>query len=273
MIRLITSIILCLQAIASFSQTAEIEVSYTALSPNFKNGEVDVKNQYVLLANTSESKFFSPLTEYIDSLKSTPEGTAKLNRIARAAVSDGKFDGIPQKDGSYYIVKSIKDDNMRCYDSSGIELFYYDDSPDGWEWKITDSTKNVLGYECIKAIAHYHGREWEAWFSPEIPISNGPWKLQGLPGLILEASADSGQYTFMATGLQQTSRPIIPIYNADKYEKTDRISFLKARRAFLDNPIGAINAQFGGGIKPSAHPSRQIFAPSTTTDLIETDYH
>ena len=68
---------MCLVAMAAMAQNADIEVIYTAMSPNFKNGKVDVRNQYVLLANATESKFYSPITEYIDSLNSTPEGTAQ----------------------------------------------------------------------------------------------------------------------------------------------------------------------------------------------------
>ena len=49
--RIFTTIIICLLTATAIGQTAEIEVSYIALSPNFKNGEVDVRNQYVLLAN------------------------------------------------------------------------------------------------------------------------------------------------------------------------------------------------------------------------------
>lgn len=57
--QILTSIFMCLVVISAMAQTkADIEVSYTAMSPNFKNGEVDVKNQYVLLANAKESKFF-----------------------------------------------------------------------------------------------------------------------------------------------------------------------------------------------------------------------
>ena len=76
--QILTSIIVCFVAIAAIAQNkADIEVSYTAMSPNFKNGKVDVKNQYVLLANATESKFYSPITEYIDSLNSTPEGNGR----------------------------------------------------------------------------------------------------------------------------------------------------------------------------------------------------
>ena len=87
--RLLTSIIVCFSAIAAMAQNADIEVSYTAMSPNFKNGKVDVKNQNVLLANALESKFFSPITEYIDSLNSTPEGIAKYQEMSRSAAMKG----------------------------------------------------------------------------------------------------------------------------------------------------------------------------------------
>ena len=75
--RFLFSILLGFAAVAAQAQTAGIEVGYTAMSPNFKNGKVDVKNQYVLRANAAESKFFSPTTEYLDSLNSTPDGAAK----------------------------------------------------------------------------------------------------------------------------------------------------------------------------------------------------
>ena len=143
-----------------------------------------------------------------------------------------------------------------------------------WEahcW-ITDSTKNILWYECIKASTDYHGRRWEAWFAPEIPVQNGPWKLEGLPGLILEASDDGGKYTFTATGIQETTKPIIPVYRTDEYEKTDRKGFYKSKRAFIDNPLGSINSQLGGGVRVSANSGNPIFATSEVVDFIETDY-
>lgn len=189
-------LIIALTAIGSYAQNADVKVSYDAYFQRVDNGKSDEKNQYVLLANAIESKFYSPMTEYIDSLKSTSKGAAKLKNQTEAAVYAGKFEAMPRKDGSYYIVKSFTANNMCCYESTSMELFYYDESPDGWEWEISDSTRNVLGYECVKAFSDYHGRKWEAWFSPEIPINNGPWKLHGLPGLILEASADGGKIFF-----------------------------------------------------------------------------
>ena len=61
--KIITSIALCFATAAS-AQTANIEVSYVAHHPNMRDGKTDLTNQYVLLANTTESKFYSPITEY-----------------------------------------------------------------------------------------------------------------------------------------------------------------------------------------------------------------
>ena len=203
-----------------------------------RNGKDDLTSQYILLANAGDSKFLSPMTEYIDSLNSTPEGKAKYQEMTRNAVLGGKMDDLPRKDGSYYVVKSRSTNTCTYYDNSGLERYFYEEPLPEWSWEISDSTKTILGYECIGATALFNGRKWTAWFSPEIPVNAGPWKLEGLPGLILEAIAEGGQYRFVATGLQQTDKIITPVYLADEYEKTDRIKFLRARRSFLDNPLG-----------------------------------
>lgn len=275
------SIIMCLATIAVCAQPkADIEVSYTAHHPNLRNGKDDLTNQYILLANTTDSKFFSPITEYLDSLNSTPEGKAKLNEMSRAAFTSGNLDDIPKPDGSFYVVKSLAEGMLRHYDHGRLEeKFVYEEPLAEWNWEIVaDSTKTVLGYECIMAITDYHGRKWTAYFAPEIPVQNGPWKLDGLPGLILDAEAEGGQYSFIATGIQQTDKFIGPVYLANDYETTTRKEYLKAERDFLDNPLGKINAKFAGHgtISVSSSDGKDIsnlFVPASVVDFLETDYH
>ena len=190
---------------AHAQQQAEIEVSYTEYQPNMRTGQKDgTSHQYILLARGDYSKFFSPRTEYLDSLNSTPEGKSKYQEIARSAYLGGKIEDAPRADGSYYVVRSATDNKLYYYDKVGTERFCYEEDIPQLNWAVSDSTKTILGYECFLASVDYHGRKWFVWFSPEIPVFAGPWKLQGVPGLIFEATTEDGLYRFVADGIQQT---------------------------------------------------------------------
>lgn len=134
---------------------------------------------------------------------------------------------------------------------------------------IGDSTKNILGYECFHATTDYHGRVWDVWFTPEIPIQDGPWKFRGLPGLILEATTDNG-IGFFADGIEHTTKKIKNVYGAEKYEKQDRKEILRARRAMIDNPIGTLAAS--GLVDVVKSVSNGPNNKSESFDFIETDY-
>ncbi len=66
------------------------------------------------------------------------------------------------------------------------------------EWKIKKEFKKVNNLNCQKAIGYFRGRTYTVWFSSDIPLPYGPWKLQGLPGLIIEAIDDNNQVYFSA---------------------------------------------------------------------------
>lgn len=72
------------------------------------------------------------------------------------------------------------------------------------EWAIKDSTKMIGSYMTRKATARFRGRYYTAWFTPEIPLPYGPWKLHGLPGLILQAYDRSGRIYFSAVDIALT---------------------------------------------------------------------
>ena len=64
------------------------------------------------------------------------------------------------------------------------------------DWEIKRESKKISNFLCFKAITQFRGRKYEAWFAPEIPIPAGPWKLHGLPGLILEAQDSTTNYKY-----------------------------------------------------------------------------
>ncbi|WP_282629530.1 GLPGLI family protein [Empedobacter sedimenti] len=55
-------------------------------------------------------------------------------------------------------------------------------------WKIENETKMILNQKCQKATTTFRGRNYTAWFSTKIKYPFGPWKMNGLPGLVLEVN-------------------------------------------------------------------------------------
>ncbi len=70
------------------------------------------------------------------------------------------------------------------------------------DWKIEKEQKKIGNFMCQKATTRFRGRNYTAWFAPEIPISAGPWKLHGLSGLILEAYDDTKEIQFLFESIQ-----------------------------------------------------------------------
>lgn len=106
-------------------------------------------------------------------------------------------------------------------------------------WAITDSITSILGYNCVQAKSHFRGRTWIAWFSPEIPISNGPWKLGGLPGLILKAYDFKQHYSFEAIEISFPTEKEVEYFNYEERVKIDRKQALQQRRKHLNDNIRA----------------------------------
>lgn len=69
-------------------------------------------------------------------------------------------------------------------------------------WKITKDTASFSGVHCQKATAYFKGRNWTAWFAPDLPFASGPWKLNGLPGLIVEAYDETKTVKFQFAGIE-----------------------------------------------------------------------
>jgi len=69
-------------------------------------------------------------------------------------------------------------------------------------WQLKNEVKTIAGYVCKKATAEFRGRKYTAWYTSSIPVSVGPWKLQGLPGTILEAESADGEVKFMVESIR-----------------------------------------------------------------------
>lgn len=103
-------------------------------------------------------------------------------------------------------------------------------------WELIDDTLTVAGYLCKTATCQLHGREWTALYSEDIPTSAGPWKLCGLPGLVLKAETDDGIHRFTLASLQRIASPIYYEHNAIT-TKTSEEKLIKNRVKIFGNKL------------------------------------
>ena len=80
--------------------------------------------------------------------------------------------------------------------------FLYEENMPSFNWNLIPGDSLILEYPCKRASCTYHGRTWNVWYSMTIPISEGPWKLQGLPGMILYAKDAKNQFSFECIGVK-----------------------------------------------------------------------
>jgi GLPGLI family protein len=130
------------------------------------------------------------------------------------------------------------------------EKFYVEDSLWERKWKITESKRNIAGYNCTKAIwqANDTTRIY-AWYSEELMASTGPESFYGLPGVILGLATEDGGVIYFAKTVQVTKpNPVemTPVKGKNKIYKTAEIK-AKLEKDFGKNPWGKqmIKSMFG----------------------------
>jgi hypothetical protein len=91
------------------------------------------------------------------------------------------------------------------------DRFWVSDSLYPMQWTILDGKKQIGELTTQQATCWFRGRRYEAWFAPEIPISAGPWKMGGLPGLIVELEDDRQHMVVRLEKISATEQlPVLP---------------------------------------------------------------
>ena len=102
--------------------------------------------------------------------------------------------------GHFVYRKSTKSELIiRDFCEKSKPLFYKDSI--SFNWTIGSKEKVIQGVNCKNAFTTFRGRDYEAWFSPEIPINAGPWKFFGLPGLIIQITDKKGEVFILLKSL------------------------------------------------------------------------
>lgn len=139
------------------------------------------------------------------------------------------------------ILKNYPQSKLTVTDEITPNDYIYEEDKANIDWVLKDDTMTVCGYLCYKALALFGGREWTAWYAPEISISDGPWKLYGLPGLILKAEDSTGVHAFNAIAIRHSNRPIYLNKNILQI-KTKKEEFIKNKKEFEEDPEKSLSS-------------------------------
>jgi GLPGLI family protein len=83
---------------------------------------------------------------------------------------------------------------------------WYADTLFPMHWQLVAEEKMIGGIPCSKAVGFFKGRGYTAWYAPSVANSDGPWKLGGLPGMILEAYDDHDDWHLTWVSTQQLQK-------------------------------------------------------------------
>ena len=236
---------------------AQLEVEYALNATDISNPDTYL-DLHVLRAGKQLSKHYSRFLERGDSLY---DAYMKANPNA---------EGVPRtfytigREGQYW----SEYQSTEIFTESGQQTFYawmpwamerynayYTESATQQQWTLHGERQAILGHECQRATCHWRGRDFEAWFAPDIPVRLGPWTFGGLPGLILKLYDTQRLYTWEAVSLRSGTFPI----TKRKYEgfhKDSRAHVYKLQVAANRDHLkagGAIDRRTGQ-LKSNPHP-------------------
>ncbi len=232
-----------------------------SLEENFIN-----ENMLLQIGTDGLSKFSSYKNLTIDSLimRSTSEQLIQAAQSGR--LNNGDFMTIYKN----YPAGKLTHTEKICQD-----WFCYEEAMPVMEWELTDTTVNILGYDCQGARCNFRGREWLAFFAEEIPIAEGPWKLYGLPGLIMKASDSTGEYSFECVGIKSKADRPITIYQVP-FNKVKRKDYYDAKHRYEINPYAYAESTAGIHIRvtdEAGNPSLDAYDPiELSYDFLELDW-
>jgi GLPGLI family protein len=131
----------------------------------------------------------------------------------------------------YRIHKNYPEGKITAINDILFDLFLYQEKMPLFTWEIQSDTGTILGYQVQKATTRFRGRSWVAWFAPGMPISDGPYKFHGLPGLILKMFDTRNHFLFEALSIEKPAEPQMIVFIMRDYFRTTVERFFRTRHA------------------------------------------
>lgn len=227
---LFLSILFNMIAFLGFAQNLkdkfEYKVTYKLTYSQDSTALDESKSEYMILFTGDKlSKFSSRAV----TLAKTYEIRGNTGTTSPQAVSEFHYQILKQVEtGKLFYTLKIPKMNDR---------FFYTEELDQFKWEILAETKSIKDFKVQKAKTSFRGRNYIAWFTPEVPISEGPYKFNGLPGLILEIADTDKHWNFEFFGLEKLSPKISYETNLRMYAETERDKLSAVWKQYKSDPM------------------------------------
>lgn len=233
--------------------TATIRVWYALNAQDIKDENTYIDWQILEIGKHS-NKYYSYFVWESDSLRTADLRTNHSGNFSNKLLPRGRNGNGNWNELQYHVLIAEKG-NVRTYNRERLPQYegYYDEPYTDQKWTLTQDTATISGYSCQKATCHYHGRDFEAWFSAEVPVRYGPWKFGGLPGLIIKVYDTDHLYTFECTNVERANRPMVRSKYASR-KPIKRETVLKFERKINENPSKTL-----GWKDLNGNPMSQVF--------------
>lgn len=226
---LISSLVPAQELTDKFKYKATYDLTWQIDSTNSES----IQNETMVLFIGDKISRFSSEGQYIaDSIKEAYKDRERTQQSFNEMRSK-----MPMSALNFYVFKRQNSAQVSFTEKIVRDNYRYIQDIDDLNWEILPETKEVAGFVAQKAKASFSGRDYTAWFTTEIPISEGPYKFRGLPGLILEISDNNDYYTFKLNGFKELNDEISIEFEPEDYLEVSRERFLQIKQEYAENPF------------------------------------
>lgn len=160
-------------------------------------------------------------------------------------------DSYPRTSFKNHIQKTYNN-QMMVVPTNIIANTYVYSQKNSLNWQLLPDTSTIKGYKCVKATTTFEGRDYVAWYSTDIPISDGPHKFWGLPGLIIKIADTENHYTFELESFEKFTSTFPEFNEPEKVFEVSYDKFKQLRKEEAEDPLKALESQ---GISPMGDKS------------------
>jgi GLPGLI family protein len=132
----------------------------------------------------------------------------------------------------YTIYKNYPTSKLTFIEHTLDGTFKFEEELDLFNWQLSGDTATSGDYKVQKSTCDFGGRNWIAWFCPEIPYSEGPYKFNGLPGLIVKVYDTKNHYVFELKNIEELQKEVIIDLKEKDYIESTKYEFFRAKDAF-----------------------------------------